>query len=74
VFNLVIWSFVVALIPVVVGSVWRLVAGLLHWITLGLSRALENAEPWGISHSLRLDPPSGCIEMARRASRPVSRS
>ncbi|HZW29801.1 MAG TPA: hypothetical protein VFF52_03785 [Isosphaeraceae bacterium] len=35
--DLVFWSFVVALTPVVLGSAWKLILGTLHGIALRLS-------------------------------------
>src|SRR5207237_935895 len=68
--NLVVWSFVVALTPVVLGSAWKLVFGTLHWIALGPSRGFQDAEPWDPPRPLNFDPPSSCIAMAGRTSGP----
>ena len=68
--NLVVWSFVIALTPVVLGSAWKLVLGTLHWIARGHARAFAAAEPWGPPRPLNFDPPSGYIAMAGRTSGP----
>jgi hypothetical protein len=67
--NLVFWSFAVALTPVAMGLAWKLVSEIPHWIALGLSRAFEDAEPWGPLRPLNFDPPSGCIAMTGKTSR-----
>jgi hypothetical protein len=71
--NLVYWSFVVALTPITLDLAWKLVSTLPHGTNLGLSGGFEDADPWGSTHSLKLDSRSGCITMARRPSRPGSR-
>jgi hypothetical protein len=68
--NLVFWSFVITLTPVVLGSVWKLVYGISHWMVLGLSRAWMSAEPWGPPRPLNFNPPSGSMAMAGGLLRP----
>jgi hypothetical protein len=44
--DLVLWSFVIALTPVVLGLAWKLVSGIGNWIGLVISGPFEEAEPW----------------------------
>jgi hypothetical protein len=64
VLNLVFWSFVVALTPAALGSAWKLVSGILHWIALKVSRAFEEAEHRGWLRPVSFNQPSGCISVA----------
>ena len=67
--TLVFWLFVVALTPVVFGLVGKLIAV----IALGFWPGFEDPVPWVSSHALNFDHPSGCLTMAGRTSRPVTR-
>jgi hypothetical protein len=41
--SLVVWSFVVVLTPIALGSAWKLVYGFSHWMAHGLARAWVGA-------------------------------
>ena len=66
---LVLWSFVMTLIPVALGLAWKLTAAIGRRIGLGLARAVESAEPWRSHHLLRFDPQSSSISMTGRTQR-----
>jgi hypothetical protein len=70
VFELVIWSFAVALAPVALGLAWKLVSGMGNWVGLGVSRAFESVEQRGPRHPLDFNPPSCPTSMAARALYP----
>ena len=43
---LVLWSFVLAITPVVLGLTWKLISGMAPCIGLGLSRFFEGGDLW----------------------------
>ena len=68
--NLVLWSFVVVLTPIALGSAWKLVSGILHWTALKVSRAFEEAELRGSLRPVSFNQVSGCISVAAGTSWP----
>ena len=51
-FDLVRWSFVIALTPMALGLAWRLISSIGNWIVLGLSRHSLNDEPRRLPHTI----------------------
>ena len=66
-FNLVLWSFVVAITPVAFGLTWKLISGVGDLVALRLSQALDNARAWGHPHTLHFDSPSVCLSRAKHS-------
>ena len=69
-FDLVFWSFVIALTPLAPSLIWELFSGLRDWIGRGVARAFEDAEPWGSFHPVSFSQTSGCISVAGRSPGP----
>jgi hypothetical protein len=70
VFDLVFWSFVIALIPLVLGLAWNLFSEIVDRIGQGLSRTIADAERWPALPPVSFNQPSGCISVAGTTSCP----
>jgi hypothetical protein len=61
VFDLVLWSFVIAITPLTLGLAWKLIFQVGNWIVLGLSRPSVNNEPRGLAHTVNRQMTSSYI-------------
>jgi hypothetical protein len=64
--DLVVWSFVIALAPVVVGLAWNLISGTADRIGRTLARALADAEPWRLHGPVSFSQTPACVSAAGR--------
>ena len=65
-FNLVGWSFMIALTPLALGLAWKLLSHVGNWIVLGLSRHSLNDEPRRLAHTIRRQDTSGYLSVSGR--------
>jgi hypothetical protein len=61
VFDLVRWSFVIAITPLALGLAWNLISQIGNRIVLGLSRPTVNHDPRGLSRTINHQRTSGYI-------------
>jgi hypothetical protein len=61
VFDLVRWSFVIAITPLALGLVWNLISQIGNRIVLGLARPSVTNDPRGLSRAINRQHASGYI-------------
>jgi hypothetical protein len=65
--DLVLWSFLIALTTMASGLAWRQISGVVDVMGDGLSRAIEDPEPWRSPRLLSSNLASGSISRAGKA-------
>jgi hypothetical protein len=59
VFDLVFWSFVIAVTPLALGLAWKLIVQVGNWIVLGFSRPAVNNDSRRVAHTINRPRISG---------------
>jgi hypothetical protein len=71
-FNLVLWSFAISLLPVALSLTWSLISGAGDLVGRGLSWAVGQAEQRMSLGRLDFNPPSGLVSVASTTLSPAA--